>query len=428
MQKFVLRELLIDSKDGEWGKGESTDGLVEMLVIRGTDFEAVRIGQIDNIPKRFILDRIASRKKLTSQDIIIETAGGSKDRTTGRTLILKDRFFNRVRLPVTCASFARFLRIDQAKANPAYIFWLLQAMYESRQLARYHTQHTGVARYQFTTFADNEPLYLPNITIQRRIASILSTYDDLIENNTRRIAILEEMARRIYEEWFVKFKFPGHEKVKMVDSELGKIPEGWKVRRLEELYKTASGGTPSRKQPEYFGGSINWVKTQELQDGFIFSSEEKITEKGLSNSSAKLFPKGTVLVAMYGATIGQLAILGDTAATNQACCAIIPSISEFGTAYVFLTLKIRRSELIDLRAGAAQQNINQIVIKNFKMLQPPKGIICIFNSYIEPLLDLIAISQLKNINLRTTRDFLLPKLISGEIDVSKLPEPEEAAA
>lgn len=285
----------------------------------------------------------------------------------------------------------------------------------------------GVAQQHFNVTAAKEmEVLLPDLPTQRRIASILSAHDDLIENNTRRIAILEEMARRIYEEWFVRFRFPGHEQVKMVESELGLIPEGWSLCRLDELYKTASGGTPSRRRADYFGGNINWVKTQELQDNWIFETSEKITEIGLANSSAKIFPTGTVLVAMYGATIGQLGILGVAAATNQACCAVIPSLENFGTTYAYLTLQVRRQELIDLRAGAAQQNINQIVVRQFPMLAPSDhSLLPRFTATVTPLLELSSVLQRTNANLRATRDLLLPKLISGELDVSSLPEPEE---
>jgi len=132
----------------------------------------------------------------------------------------------------------------------------------------------------------------------------------LIENNLRRIRILEEMARSLYREWFVNFRFPGHENVLRVESPLGPIPQGWEVTTFGELYNTGSGGTPSRRHPEYFeGGSVNWVKSQELLDSFILSTEERITNQALQDSSAKLFPANTVLIALYGATIGKLAIL-----------------------------------------------------------------------------------------------------------------------
>jgi type I restriction enzyme, S subunit len=265
---------------------------------------------------------------------------------------------------------------------------------------------------------------LPPLPIQHRIADILSTYDELIENNTRRIRLLEEMARRIYEEWFVRFRFPRHENVNMVESELGLIPEGWEVAKLQDLYGTASGGTPSRKNAAFFGGEINWVKSQELSDGFIFETIEKITEHGLNNSSAKIFPPQTILIAMYGATIGALGILASACATNQACCAIMPNHGPFSFSYIFLTLLVRRLELIELRAGAAQQNINQILIRNFRLLKPDLDVMKGFNEITEPIINQIRVLQKKCDVLRGTRDLLLPKLISGELDVSNFPEPE----
>jgi type I restriction enzyme S subunit len=169
-----------------------------------------------------------------------------------------------------------------------------------------------------------ETLVHNDVIQQQRIASILSAYDDLIENNRRRIALLEETARLLYREWFVHFRFPGHEHVKIIDD----VPEGWKQGTIDDLFKTSSGGTPSRKKPEYYGGDINWLKTQEMNDGYVFSSGEKITEEGLKGSSAKLFPKNTVVVAMYGATIGKLCILASPSTTNQACCALLPKHDE----------------------------------------------------------------------------------------------------
>ena len=122
---------------------------------------------------------------------------------------------------------------------------------------------------------------------------------------------------------------------------------------LKEVYPTSSGGTPSRKKDEYYkGGTINWVKTKELKDRFVWDTEEKITELGLQKSSAKVYPSNTVVMAMYGATIGQLAILGSEAATNQACCAFRVHDSEYGYPYIFLYLLHSRSDIIGLRAGS----------------------------------------------------------------------------
>jgi type I restriction enzyme S subunit len=165
-----------------------------------------------------------------------------------------------------------------------------------------------------------------------------------------------------------------------------------------------------------------WVKTQELEDGYIHDTDEKITVEGLNKSSAKLHPAGTVLLAMYGATIGKLGILASPATCNQACCALIPKRSQFGPEYIFLSLLNRRKDIISLRMGAAQQNISQEVIKSFPLLCPKEDVMASFNHTVHPLLALIGVIQKKNTNLRNTRDFLLPKLISGEVLVESADE------
>lgn len=261
---------------------------------------------------------------------------------------------------------------------------------------------------------------VPPFQIQKKIASIISAYDSLIENNTRRIQILEEMAQTIYNEWFVKFMFPGHENVKMVESEFGMIPEGWEVKNLEDVYDTSSGGTPSRKISEYYDGYINWVKTKELNDSYIFDTEEKITQLGLDKSSAKLFPENTVIMAMYGATIGQLGILSYPSTTNQACCAILRKDDTYTHFYAYLYLLTNRNKIKSLGMGAAQQNISQQVIKKLQILTPTKDIISKFDLLVTPMFESLKVLSLKNINLQSTRDLLLPKIISGEIDVSEL--------
>ena len=165
------------------------------------------------------------------------------------------------------------------------------------------------------------PVRVPLLREQRKIADTLSAYDDLIENNRRRIALLEESARLLYREWFVHLRFPGHEHVKVVDG----VPEGWGLRTIADMFVTTSGGTPSRANPEYFDGATNWVKTQELDDLFIFATEEHISESAIKNSAAKIFPVGTLLVSIYGGTnIGRTGLLAVPAASNQACVALMP--------------------------------------------------------------------------------------------------------
>jgi type I restriction enzyme S subunit len=144
----------------------------------------------------------------------------------------------------------------------------------------------------------------------------------------------------------------------------------WPAKRLGDLCRTTSGGTPSRLKPEYFGGTISWVKSGDLNDGEIVQCDESLTDQGLQFSNAKLFDSGTLLIAMYGATVGKLGILGIPAATNQAVCAIFPS-PELDRRFLFHFLLSIREKLIEKSTGGAQPNISQTIVRDLKIPLPP---------------------------------------------------------
>jgi len=154
-----------------------------------------------------------------------------------------------------------------------------------------------------------------------------------------------------------------------------------------------------------------------LLDGFVLSTEERITERALKESSAKLFPANAVLIALYGATIGKLAILSRAAATNQACCAILPKHSAFGREFAFLTLLLNRERIIGLRLGAAQQNISQVLLRKLECVKPPDKLVTRFSERTAPLFDGILTLQRQIQNLRRTRDLLRPRLLSGQVEL-----------
>jgi type I restriction-modification system specificity subunit len=254
---------------------------------------------------------------------------------------------------------------------------------------------------------------MPNFNIQYRIASILSAYDHLIENNTRRIRLLEQMAENLYKEWFVRFRFPEHEKVEMVNG----LPKGWERTKLIKNIKTSSGGTPSRNKGEYYkNGTIPWIKTGELQDCILINTEECITEDAVNNSSAKLFPKGTLLMAMYGVNVGKLGISEIEATCNQACCVFTPKQIDYKY-YLFHYLKSIREYLLSISFGAAQQNLSQELIKSIRVLFPDEKTNISFVKEVEPLFKEISIIQQQNQLLTRQRDLLLPRLMSGKLEV-----------
>lgn len=192
-----LKDLLIASKDGDWGKGSPTIDHTAYQVIRGTDFAHVKLGDISDVPIRHLPNRTVDRRRLQYNDILIETAGGSPTRPTGRTLLVTKKVLENFSHPVTCASFARFMRIDPDKADPRYIYWFLTNLYNSGEIETWQVQHTGVARFQFTEFARNKPIPLPELHVQNNVADTLEAIDALIYCNTQICLTSDSLATAI---------------------------------------------------------------------------------------------------------------------------------------------------------------------------------------------------------------------------------------
>ncbi|MHB8160842.1 MAG: restriction endonuclease subunit S [Thermoleophilia bacterium] len=258
---------------------------------------------------------------------------------------------------------------------------------------------------------------IPKLSIQQKIASILSAYDDLIENNTRRIRILEEMAQSLYREWFVHFRFPGHKKVKLVNFTLGKIPEGWEVVKFTDVAEVLSGGTPKTKEESYWGGDIPFFTPKDAASSFyVIGTEKNITELGLSKCSSKLYSKDTVFITARG-TVGKVVMLAAEMAMNQSCYALVgkDGISQL---YLFFLTRQATDLLKKNTGGATFDTIIVDTFKRFDVLKPETEPMSLFTQQVEPIFKSIRNLLYKNINLRLTRDLLLPKLISGEIEVS----------
>ena len=266
---------------------------------------------------------------------------------------------------------------------------------------------------------------IPPLPEQKAIAHILSTLDEKIEVNNQINKTLENIAQTIFKQWFVDFEFPNGDGEpykssggEMVESERGMIPKGWEVIKIKDYsVSMANGGTPKRNVVDYWDRKeIPWLKTMEIRDEVIIESDEWISQKGFDNSSAKLFYKDTVLIAMYGVTAGRIALLRFESTTNQACCGIVCS-NKNSPYYLYIYLKNFQSDLKSLASGSAQQNLSKSVIENFKVILPKEFLLKKFHELCENLYNQIEANMKMNSNLIKLRDSLLPKLMSGEIRV-----------
>ena len=265
-------------------------------------------------------------------------------------------------------------------------------------------------------------VYWPPLPTQRKIATVLSAYDDLIENNTHRIAILEEMAQALYREWFVHFRYLGHEKNGTVESALGMIPNGWEVKSIGDVVITLGGGTPSTINPEYWDdGNVIWYSPTDLTSSgkmFITDSAKKITKMGLQQSSARLFPAYSVMMTSR-ATIGVVAINTKQACTNQGFITCIPKAS-LSAYQMYFWLVENKEKIISIASGATFKEINRTTFRGLPIVIPNASISQQFNEMVSPVCKQIENLITKNANLRRTRNLLLPRLISGEVDVEGL--------
>lgn len=291
---------------------------------------------------------------------------------------------------------------DPKKSDARFIKYFIETLKLGMQNASKGTTQDNLSLDKLMTF----DFVVPDIEQQRRIASILSTYDDLIENNTRRIAILEEMARRIYEEWFVRFRFPGHENVPMIQSEIGLVPKGWAVVRLDDVLV--------------------------LQRGFDLPKQERtegqfpiVSATGISGSHHECRVKGPGVVTGRSGSLGTVSYIeGDFWPLNTTLW-----VKDFNAGSpLYASYVLRGIHLAGFNSGAAVPTLNRNDVHGLPVAKPPTNLLRQFDEVASPLVKLKQRLELSNIKLRATRDLLLPKLISGELDVSAMTELDGIAA
>lgn len=315
--------------------------------------------------------------------------------------------------------------ITNKDIDDEFLYWLFLTPAFNRHLVTtasgakiLHTAPSRIESFQFR---------LPPFPTQRKIAAILSAYDNLIENNTRRIAILEEMAQALYREWFVHFRFPGHEKIAMVESALGMIPEGWEVVNFTNIADILSGGTPKTTKAEYWNGNIPFFTPKDVTSAYYVTSTEKsITDNGLKTCNSKLYPKDTVFITARG-TVGKVVLNGTGMAMNQSCYALRGK-DGISQCFVFFCIRNCVDQLKQSTHGAVFDTIIVDTFRRLQVVRPPSELSVDFSSMVSPILDMMLNLINKNTNLRQTRDLLLSRLMAGKIDVEGMEVGAEIAA
>lgn len=293
--------------------------------------------------------------------------------------------------------------------NPRFVYYFLKY---------FGTENSGGGSAVPTLNRNNlnvHDVLIPDIETQNRIAEILSAYDDLIENNQKQIKLLEEAAQRLYKEWFVDLRFPGHEEVPFVDG----LPEGWERKNIEAVCDTIGGGTPSTKVKDYYeSGNIPWVTPTDITKNnglVILKSEKRITKAGLDHSSAKMLPPFTILMTSR-ASVGFFGISELSVCTNQGFISCVP-YNENTRYYLLFNLMNRVEEIRQKSSGSTYMEINKTNFRAFEFVLPEDKVIEQFDFFARNIIRQVAVKAKTIQALQDARDRLLPKLMSGELEL-----------
>lgn len=318
--------------------------------------------------------------------------------------ITVDNFHNKItwakkeHLPLCLnTSTIRFRTLDQDILDIRYFCYFLKTRLFADQLSKLIT---GSAQLNFgPSHLKQINIPLPPLSTQKRIADILVAADALRKKDQELLKKYDELVQSIFIDMF---------------GDPVKNEKGWEKCSIGSIIKVGSGGTPSRERPEYFSGKIPWVKTTEVNGNIIYFTEENITEEALNNSSCKIYPPNSIIVAMYGQgkTRGQVGILAIPSATNQACGVISPT-PKLVPEFIFQYLKMSYNELRSLGRGGNQENLNKGMIESFLIIIPPISLQEKFKDLVENILH--QVNMLKKKESSLLFDSLVQKAFNEEL-------------
>lgn len=362
-----LNNLLSEIISGDWGD-EDIDGKGAVNVIKTTNFRNDGSISFDNIEKRVIRkktkdesgnsiwvideDRIEN-KKLQDKDIIIEKSGGGVGTPVGRVVFFENPDAN----TYICNNFTQVLRVDEDKVYPKYLFYYLRYLYSKGTVLKYQNQTTGLFNLKLSRYL-NEEVDLPPFDVQYSLVTQLDVIQNLIDKRNETLNILNEFLRSAFLDMFGD-PVLNNKRLKTISLS-------------NPIFSISSGITPSRSESKYFGGNILWVKSTDIKGNIIIETEEKLTQKAIDEAGAKIYSKGSILIAMYGQgkTRGRVALLGEDAACNQACAVV--TTKKISKIFLLSYFKYSYDYLRSLSKGGNRDNLSLAILKKIKIIIPDK--------------------------------------------------------
>jgi type I restriction enzyme S subunit len=422
-------DLIEFSIGGGWGLIEQKTGHSEVAVIRGTDIPKVAMGDISTVPRRFESDKKLTNRLLKVGDVVLETAGGSSanGQFTGRTLLITDEILSSLG-PTICASFCKRLALNTDVVEPGFFYWHMQDLYSSGRVAIYDSQSTGISNFQFSSFLDSEIIELPDLPTQKLIANSLSNLNALIRLNLKVAQSLEDMAQTIFKSWFIDFdpvkaKMVGEKPVgmddsiaalfpdSMEDSELGPIPTGWSVEDFGDVNHLLMGQSPPGDTYNTVGEGVPFYQGR-TDFGMRFPKQRVFCTAG-----TRFAKTGEVLISVR-APVGDLnQAIEDCVIGRGVASALHKSASQV---YSYALLSSLKPKLAYYNGeGSVFGAINRSDFNSLKVVEPLRKVIDLFDTVTSAFNDEIRNLFVKTESLTQMRDSLLPRLISGELQIPK---------
>ena len=349
------------------------------------------------VPQEYY-EKLDEKRKPRINDILYSVVG-----SFGIPVFIKE---NR---PFVFQRHIAILRPNESRIHPRYLYY---KMLSKDFYMKADAVAIGAAQRTISlTSLRNMEISIPCKDSQKRIADILSAYDDLIENNQKQIKLLEEAAQRLYKQWFIDLRYPGHETTKIVDG----LPEGWRKDRADSFFNITIGKTPPRAEKQWFtedGNGIPWISISDMgtDSAFLFETSEGLTLEAIKRHNVKVVPANMVLLS-FKLTVGRVSITTTEMCTNEAIAHFVTD-NDYLREYAYCYLKNFHYDELGSTSSISKA-INSKIVKAMPFVTPDCDLLKKFHLFAKPIFDEVFTKQKQIINLIQSRDCLLPKLMNG---------------
>jgi len=424
--QIKLGEVFSEKRGGDWGKAQPNNEYSEAVYcIRGADIENINSKYLDSLPVRYVKQSIVTSKSLTAKSIVIEISGGSPTQSTGRVARVDEEVISMLKYPVICTNFCRALLVKD-EHNPEYIYYWLKNLYRNKVFFNFEGKTTGIKNLDLDAFLNSVEINLPANEVQDSVSKFIASIDRKISLNSNINAELQQMARLIYNYWFIQFDFPDFQGKPYKSSDGAMIyneqlkrefPMQWGVSRLHEIEdRIITGKTPSTSNRDYYNGNVPFISIDDIRGNlFVVKTKKNLSESGAISQSTKFLPEGSICVTCI-ASPGIVGFVSRKSQTNQQINSIDCRNSE-NKYYLYFAIKDYFEYSAGAKSGNTFANMNKGDLESILIVNPDPELVAKYHDIVNPLFGKIHTNLKMNQELTELRDWLLPMLMHGQVKV-----------